>query len=83
VFNRWLYERLGDWGRWTVLKHAAAGRDLRQTLNRIYAPVRWKAAVSRRLPRIPVLRAEGARAGCNNTWCRCHRDASTSSEDTA
>lgn len=74
VFNRWLYERLGDWGRRTVLKHAVASRDPRQTLNRIYAPLRWKAAVAGWLPSLPVLRPEHIRAGCNCTWCRCQRE---------
>lgn len=83
VFNRWLYERLGDWGRRTVLKRAVAGRDPRQTLNRIYAQARWKTAIAGWLPSTPLLRSADARAGCDCTWCRCHRDARAAAEDSA
>lgn len=73
VFNRWLYERLGDWGRRTVLKRVVAGRDPRRLLGRIYAPARWKTVVSGWLPSAPRLRTDPAPAGCDCTWCRCHR----------
>ncbi len=81
VLNRWLYARLGDRGRQLVLKHAVAGRDPRRLLQRIYAPVHWKAAVARWLPSPPLLRAEHARADCDCTWCRCHRGHHAVAED--
>lgn len=83
MFNRWLYEHLNDWGRRAVLKRAVAGRDPRQLLNRIYAPARWKAVIAGRLPSTPLLRTEHARAGCDCTWCRCHRDAGAAVERSA
>ena len=74
VFNRWLYARLGDWGRRTVLDRAVTGRDPRRVLQRLYAPARWKAALAQWLPETPLLRSEHVRADCNCTWCRCQRD---------
>lgn len=74
VFNRWLYARLGDWGRRTVLGRAVAGHDPRRVLQRLYAPARWKTAVARRLPGTALLRTEHARADCDCIWCRCQRD---------
>lgn len=73
VFNRWVYERLGNWGRRTVFKRAVAGRDPRQLLQRIYAPAHWKSAIAGWLPSQPLLR-ERARSDCDCTWCRCQRD---------
>ncbi len=75
VFNRWLYARLGDRGRRAVLRHAVAGHDPRRLLQRIYAPVQWKLALARWLPRAPLLPAEHARDDCDCTWCRCSREA--------
>lgn len=80
LFNRWLYERLGDWGRRAFVKHAVAGRDPRELLNRIYTPTSWKTAMSGWLPSQPRLRTERAPPGCDCTWCRCHRDARTAIE---
>lgn len=73
ICNRWLYHRLGDRGREWVLKRAAAGRDPRQLLQRIYAPARWKSSIAGWLPGRPLLR-ERAQTGCDCTWCRCQRD---------
>ncbi len=74
LFNRWLYERLGDWGRRAFLKHAMAGRDPRRMLGRIYAPTRWKTRAAARLPDTPTTRRPHPRADCDCTWCRCYRD---------
>lgn len=81
VFNRWLYTRLGDRGRQLALKHAVAGGDPRLLLQRIYAPRRWKTIVAGWLPSESLLPTEYARKACDCTWCRCHRDAETASED--
>lgn len=78
VFNRWLYERLGDWGRRTVLARAVTGRDPRHVLRRLYAPARWKTAVAQWLPDTPLLRSEHTRADCDCTWCRCQHDTPSS-----
>lgn len=83
IVNRWLYERFGAWGRQTIFKRAAAGRDPRQLLGKIYAPARWKTRLAGWLPSTPQGRAEHARTGCNCTWCRCHRDGGTATEDSA
>lgn len=74
VFNRWLYTRLGDWGRRTVLRHAVRGHDPRRLLQRIYAARRYKATVARWLADPMPLSAAGP-TNCDCTWCRCQREA--------
>jgi flavin-dependent dehydrogenase len=80
LFNRRLYTWLGDWGRRAVINRAIPGRDARLLLQRVYAPVRWKAAAARWLPGKPLLRAEHPRSDCDCTWCRCQHDAGASAE---
>jgi len=74
LFNRRLFELLGDPGRRLLIRRSLSGGDPRLLLQRIYAPVAWKVALARLLPSRPLLRATRAEAGCDCTWCRCHRD---------
>lgn len=80
LFNRWLYERLGDWGRRWVFKHGVAGRDPRQFLSRLYAPAPWKTAIASRLPSPPRRHREHPPARCDCTWCRCQPAAAGTDE---
>tara|TARA_R110002049_G_scaffold58143_15_gene158539 strand:+ start:949 stop:2076 length:1128 start_codon:yes stop_codon:yes gene_type:complete len=72
--NRWLFERMGDWGRRWVLRRGVAGRDPRRILSRLYAPASWKTAIAGRLPNTPLHR-ERPQADCDCTWCRCQAAA--------
>lgn len=81
VFNRWLYQRLGDRGRRTILKLFVAGRDPRRLLQRIYMPRRWKTVAARWLPSLPAIDAAHLPTNCDCTWCRCQRDAQSGAED--
>ncbi len=71
IFNRWVYERLGNRGLKFVLKHVVAKRDPRQLLHRIYEPALWATMVSRWLSNRPLL-PECPLSNCDCTWCRCH-----------
>lgn len=83
LFNRRLFELLGDPGRCFVIRRSVAGGDPRRLLQRIYAPARWKLALARRLPSRPLLRHTRPAEGCDCTWCRCHREASDSTTERA
>jgi len=81
--NRWIYERLGDFGRKWVLRRAVAGRDPRRLLHKLYAPAQWKTAVAGWLPRKPAPAHEHLREECDCTWCRCARDSRRASGEHA
>jgi len=71
VFNRRLYQLLGERGRGFLLRHVVAHTDPRRLLGRIYQPTRTKVMLgtllgTRRLSR------RVAMAKCTCTWCRCH-----------
>ena len=83
LFNRWLFEHLGDWGRRSVFKRATAGRDPRRLLGWIYAPARWKTRMAAWLPGTPPIHSEHPRADCDCTWCRCYRNGCTATEGSA
>lgn len=69
--NRWFYERLGDRGYSRVLKHYSQGWDIRERMQRSYAPRLWKRAwyhlVAARF-HTPLLDPQ---ADCDCTTCRC------------
>ncbi len=81
LFNRRLFEFLGDRGRRWTLKYAVAGRNPRQILHRIYAPARWKMMLAARYPQKGLHNHEHVRDDCNCTWCRCQHDIGTANED--
>ncbi len=69
--NRWFYERLGNRGYNRLLKHYPEGWDIRERMQRSYAPRLWKRiwyhlTVARH--HTPLL---NPRADCDCTWCRC------------
>lgn len=74
LFNRRLFEWLGDRGRRLVIRRAVAGGDPRLLLRRVYAPARWKVTAARWLPSRPLLRHPEPPVPCDCTWCRCQRE---------
>jgi len=71
--NRWFYNRLGNRGYSLTLRRFPNGGDVRDWVNRAYAPRLWKRAwyhltASRRVT--PLLNLH---EGCDCTWCRCKR----------
>ncbi len=73
MLNRRIFDLMGDLGRAAILRHCVAGHDPRRLLQRIYAPTRWKLALSRCVPKRPFGNTEPVRGSCNCTWCRYSR----------
>lgn len=75
--NRWFYERLGDRGYASAMRHFTEGQDVRVWMQRAYAPKVWKriwyhTVASRRYK--PLLQVH---EDCDCTWCRCERHMQT------
>ncbi len=71
--NRWLYNRLGNKGYTFVLKRYSNGRDVREFLQRAYAPKLWKSGwyyLTHWNKRDSLLTL---REGCTCTWCKHKR----------
>ena len=72
--NRWFYERLGERGYRAMLRRFPDGADVRDWVQRAYAPRWWKRAWYRLLAARRHRPLLDPHAGCDCTWCRCRRE---------